>query len=65
MKKGMISEKMSKKISLSIINQLVEDIKNGKSFVHEIEYEPVTDVAYGMTRYDTGWRIMKIKYQKV
>ena len=59
-----VNTKEGQRVVLSILNQLIEDIENGKSFVHEIEYETVTDLAY-QTRYDTRWRIMKIKYRRV
>jgi len=58
-----LNTKKGQIISLSILNQLIEDIKNGRSFVHEIDHETVTDLANN-TRYDTRWRIMKITYRR-
>jgi hypothetical protein len=59
-----VDEVRSREIALSMIVTLVEEIRKGSSVVSEIDIETITDLAYNI-RYDTRWRIMKIRYRRV
>ena len=47
---------------ISMLSQLIENMKNKNIIIHEVHHGTVTDLAYEK-QYDTGFRILKIKYR--